>query len=350
MNRSNQPDDPRGHLRSHVYQWLGGSTIACLLLGSACADPSGPSAQGGATEGPTRGDSDDDPSMSGDSNDDTSMSGDSDDDGPDPTGGSGSGRGADIRRYAEAYCGHFADCCGEVQYLGTYEECVAMFDSPESPMELDPESEIVYQPECMQQIIEAIEAEPMCSPEVHDLFGYAFDSCDACSIFTGSLATGEDCLSGANLCGKGDVCVYVEDGAKFRCVPRCSAAVGQPCSYDVECEAGSDCIEEVCRPPSSLGDSCDLSLECEPPAICEPIWNEDGSSGGRMCMQPAPVGEPCDPGCGSDAWCEYEPGGGVEDTTCVPRPRLGEPCEEHGFPCFESDCSSDGVCAPELCS
>ncbi len=344
MKRSNQPNHLDDHRHDPLHRWIGVSVFTCLLLGSACADDA--SALSGDTEAPD--DDDDDDQDDDDQNDDDQDDDDQDDDDDDdPTQGSGS----EYDQWVEAYCSHIGDCCGEVMTFGSEEDCIAALRSPQ---QFDPPPGVVYHPECDQRHADAIEALPMCGGDLFELLAIGL-SCDACARFTGTLATGDSCQVASNACGEGDLCMPSSDGVN-RCTPHCSVPVGQPCFVDLECEAGNYCIEGLCNPPGSVGDVCDLAIGCEAPAVCAWTNDENGVSNGNRCVAPTSPGEPCGwfecgdgeqcrAECGADAWCRQE--AGSDGRVCVPLPRLGEPCDD--LPCYESNCSSDGVCIPELC-
>jgi len=184
--------------------------------------------------------------------------------------------------------------------------------------------------------------------------GEGYDSiesiCDA--VFTGNVELGGDCYTDEECAGEADcdrscqeqcctgVCVEAEPAPE-------PVGIGEDCS-DADCVDGAWCKYDstsqtsTCEAVDGEGEACEgLGIgSCGDGLVC------DGYPEGT-CKRPAEQGATCDPALGYgfyscirlDNWCD------PADTTCKPRPGVGEDCSVEVDNCADyAYCGSDGKC------
>ncbi|MBI2392580.1 MAG: hypothetical protein HYV09_23550 [Deltaproteobacteria bacterium] len=193
------------------------------------------------------------------------------------------------------------------------------------------------------------------SPYVRDAVGFAercaaaldADGCTygepaACRPDTGTQPLGGFCLSGFD-CAGGTCAILVSTAVtETPFCGRCSVAGPPRTAGCRDCRVGDTCIDDACRPPGKLGESCGL-VGCQTDLRCV----------GGVCESALARGDACDPArssCVTSDTCD------PVTRTCVPRRRaaLGEPCGYLGDRFVECErasvCSNDaaGTCVPRV--
>lgn len=198
---------------------------------------------------------------------------------------------------------------------------------------------------------------------------------------TPPAALNETCIEGEKECEPGSYCVY--DGEGYICA---SGDVDARCQFNGDCETENYCedVSDSCKPEVASGAPCVQDEQCPGAETC--IGNDlapalgvgatcgrsdregdmcDGQCFGFYCDQPDPSAlGTCVPylqeegaDCSSLRCAEFGWACDRAADQCVPRPRLGEPCNddtdvgECGFGLFcTSEITGDpeGVCATQL--
>lgn len=161
-----------------------------------------------------------------------------------------------------------------------------------------------------------------------------------------------DCADGL-VCGLDQVChAPAGEGQPCRSDPECQTGLGcvgasgngpgdcralphtgEPCPYLRCADAGQRCdaTSHTCVAIGQPGDACPRGDECARDLECSPTT--------ATCALLPNLGEPCDVGCGGDAWCQVNMQTHVG--TCVAPKPAGQPCDGNNqcesFYCEEAE-------------
>lgn len=143
-------------------------------------------------------------------------------------------------------------------------------------------------------------------------------------------------------CSSGFNCIAGECGTKVE--------VGHVCTWRYDCSDDGRCLDRdgdgpgglECGPIGELGDSCGQPLDCGPDFYCEREGQDSGTCESRL-----PVSAECDrDGCEPGSWCNYASG------LCQARGEEGDDCMAGTMPGPHSACQpgllcmTDGRCHP----
>lgn len=204
--------------------------------------------------------------------------------------------------YAEAYCAVLARCEGVFYDLVTaYEDCAKVGAERLRQAGLDALSEAVddgrveYHPEKVPGCLEAVRTRACDELDVRGL-----EECEA--AVTGTAAEGEPCslneeCEGSLICETAEQCPGT-------CVRRYTAGIA--CTADDECADGLVCSTATlhCVAPGEQGDPCEGGVEaqCEAGLFCagaDSEKKEPGSCAPLTAITRGKLGQACDPGGGT---------------------------------------------------
>ena len=229
---------------------------------------------------------------------------------------------------------------------------------------------LTFQPAAVDFCVAAIEA-TTCAEALHqidrsgcigDIFAAAVPLAGACTdgmecavgycdfgtwtcpgTCTALRTEGQSCSTAYEpVCASGTVC----DAVALTCVPVTALAAGAPCSGvpTEQCPAGTVCravdraspTARTCAAPAALGGNCgDDHRECALPLVCDDFGYCTHLAGsGNSCLN-----YPCNSNvdyCGAS-------------TTCVPRPTVGEWCDDTFAPCAGAGVFCESSLAYPVC-
>ena len=137
----------------------------------------------------------------------------------------------------------------------------------------------------------------------------------------------------------------------LKAIPAYSAVLGEACSYIGDCDAGLDCLNNVCKRVAGLGEPCNLpNVECGANFICRD----------NVCKAACFPGvvDPANPALGRVACvgaCTSDPSAHVSatatgeecddpaQTCCLSIPTSGETCRT------DDDCGENSICRDNVC-
>ena len=102
------------------------------------------------------------------------------------------------------------------------------------------------------------------------------------------LTENSDNACGSTVCSAGSYCARGREA----CVPLHVA--GDACEEGFSCAAGLTCKNATCIAARAVGETCDVSVDCEIDAYCKPSNPPPGPGGPGVCTAASPIGQPCD--------------------------------------------------------
>lgn len=184
---------------------------------------------------------------------------------------------------------------------------------------------------------------------------------------------GELCHSPELPCASGNFCIDTASSFQTRCATS-QAILNQGCGSDVDCVAGTICLNHLCKHLGQLGESCDefagnpcaeplkcisglcgeypvpqhIGDSCDPNGpSCPGLTNCVQGASGAQCLAQGQAGDACgnlgDPQCGLFLGFVCDPA----LQQCIPLPTLGMECQEVCHPMLSTYC--DLVAASPVC-
>lgn len=256
---------------------------------------------------------------------------------------------------ADAMCGIYEDCFGQLFDLFLLEDCAELTERRVaqggfSRVELAVQSgSVQYDPARAEECLSAYEARGC-----DDLLARHIEACE--EALEGTLQTGDECELDEECAG--DAICLVADACPGHCAPRQPA--GESCHTDDQCADGLVCskVTNLCVEPRTESEACEGGSEaqCAPGLLCLGADEDEARTG--TCREvdallTAAEGQTCDimrgPLCQQGLTCAVTevPASGAADSlpgACEPTVGSGEDCHLS----VPSQCPEGEYCSIEI--